>query len=146
MKIVLMCQGPDSDLSSPLPGLAGKRLAMLAALASAAALGECFERQNVFPTFPGAKFPMREAKKLAAEAKPALKGRMVLMLGKKVAHAFGVDSPPFLIVDIDGFKAVQVPHPSPMNLYYNSTENVEQAKVFFAGLLAEKAEMEAAAQ
>lgn len=137
-KIVLVGQAPMEDPSGLISGRSVEKLALLCGIA-AASLGDHFEVRSCVENFNDGKFDMRAAKKRVNEVLvPGLANRMVLLLGKKVARAFGYTDPvPFLIADDKrGFKFAYLPHPSPINLYWNKPENVEQAKAFFSGLLA----------
>lgn len=145
-KIILVVQAPDADTSSPIPGVSGKHLAALAGV-EYEKLGEAFERVNLLPEFQE-KFKMKAAKPAAEALKPQLVGKIVLLVGKKVAEAFGLKkAEPFVehTTDVSGaFVAAMIPHPSRLNLYWNAPANVETAKAYFVKLRA-RAESESEA-
>lgn len=147
MKAVIIGQAPSStsDPSVPLSGKSGKFLAKLAGVPFEK-LGDVFERVNVLNEHPGNakkkgdKFPMRLARPAAAALKPSLSGRKVVLLGKKVAEAFGHDGAPFeWVPDPAGFEVATCPHPSGVNLFWNSVENRAEACRFFGAIMKDAA-------
>lgn len=95
--IIGQAPGPNTDPRHPLPPLptscAGGRLAELAGLTPKEYL-RTFDRTNLLQFFPGRnmcsdKFPKPAAEIGAGAMKPLLGGRTVILLGRKVAEAFG---------------------------------------------------------
>ncbi len=110
---------------------------------------QAFERVNLLPDFPGKhkrddKFPMTQARFAATVLRPMLGGRMVVLIGRNVAQAFGIELPFHEWADVhvrrrcpvqrNGYtaKLAIVPHPSGRNHWYNEPKNVEHAKTFWA--------------
>jgi hypothetical protein len=98
-----------------------------------------FEWVNVLDRWPGygpnggSKFPMREASERAASLAREVGDRRRIYLGKRVATAFRFDEDFFVWRD----KQVVCPHPSGLNRWWNSVENVELARTFWQTLLKE---------
>lgn len=107
-----------------------------------------FDRVNLLPYFPGRqkrddKFPMTPARLAASVIKPLLVERQVILVGRKVADAFGfeadwhdwVDWPvchPELRKHRGLARVAVVPHPSGRNHWYNNPENKASASAFWA--------------
>lgn len=102
-----------------------------------------FDRLNCLTYFPGSdpnqkgdRFPMKEARLAAQVHKQYLRGRRVILVGRKVAHAFGF---PKEVMDFFEWGACEewgirfsvIPHTSGCNLYWNDEENRERARKFF---------------
>ena len=82
----------------PLSGKAGRRLAALCGLDLDAYLAR-FQRVNLLPVFPGKagkgdRFPLPPAREAARALLPTLEGRRVVLLGGRVAAAFGLHRAP----------------------------------------------------
>ena len=130
--------GPDNHAGEPLhPSTrSGRRLVELLGVDNEAYL-EQFDRVNLLQKFPGKwarddRFPMKEAKIAAAAIRPFLKHRMVIMLGRVVAEAFGVPPcPQVMWIARPGFHGVAVlPHPSGRNRWYSDPNNMRAARRF----------------
>ncbi len=147
MKPLLIGQapGPNTDPSMPLYPLpttsAGGRLQALMGMSRGQYL-RTFDRVNLLQFFPGKhkrddKFPLREAKIAAGAMRPLVAGREVILIGRNVACAFGWTELPFLstVVTCDETCWTVVPHTSGRNHWYNSEENREAARLFWAGYL-----------
>lgn len=88
-----------------------------------------FERVNLCV---GRQWSWGEAKQRAATIRAAWKPPIIL-LGKKVAEAFGVgDQPAFTRVG----SLYLVPHPSGLNRVWNDPESITRARAFLAQFLA----------
>lgn len=160
MRPLIIGQAPGRDTKAefpmyPLPkGRAGDRLMKLMGLDMRDYL-KLFDRMNLIEWFPGAsvdgdKFPMRVARVAATGARPLLAGRTVIMVGRGVSSAFGLDKQEFLewaempvrrrcIVSKAPWKArvAVVPHPSGRSRWYNEGENRELAEKFLRDFVAE---------
>lgn len=83
--------------------------------------------------FPGKEgrgdaFPMREARARVDSLVPKLAGNVVVLLGKRVAAAFGMKRPKYLErVKHRGLDVVVLPHPSGVNRWWNDARNVHRA-------------------
>jgi hypothetical protein len=88
-----------------------------------------FSRKNLLPEWPGSSgkgdaFPMADASLSAVALSHVMRDSYLLLLGKNVARAFGLN-------DVDYFKEVQrdtltmmvVPHPSGINRWWNEPSN-----------------------
>lgn len=71
----------------------------------------------------GDAFPLYIAAEKAASLD--FTGKQVILLGQNVAKAFGLMTPVKYMVwrDLNGGRAAVIPHPSPINLYYNDDRN-----------------------
>jgi len=98
-----------------------------------------FERINLLRDWPGKQgkgdaFFLDEAKKVADRIQ--LKGRMVVLLGKNVAKAFGVSQLPWMTwAELRDGRVAVLPHPSGLNLWYNVLENSKRAQKFMKYVL-----------
>jgi hypothetical protein len=101
-------------------------------------LGDIFEMINLLPRFPGVKpdgskgdlFPAHLAKISASRLLPELRGRRVVLAGRSVAKAFDLRMD-FLEERGGALGAESVlllPHPSGVNLWWNSPENRKRAR------------------
>lgn len=126
---------------TPLSGPGGDRLAQAMGLRDHAELAERFTLLNVLDYFPGrekrgkgAAFPMEEARPEARRILAETDGPMVL-LGQRVAAAFGMPSAPYLVwLTHQGRDVCVVPHPSGINRWWNDERNRRVAERFLAGL------------
>ena len=133
--VVLVGEAPSrrSDPRRPLDGPCGSRLERLAEI-PVGSLGDRCVAVNLLPAWPGrrgkgAAFPMAEARAAAAELVPLLEGRAVLLLGRRVAAAFGVVDWPYLVPMRweGGPVAAVVPHPSGVCRWWNDPEASRRA-------------------
>jgi hypothetical protein len=155
--------GPNTDPAFPLFPLparsAGYYLCKLTGLSTAGYL-RTFERHNLLQEHPGHnangrgkdRWPVREARAAAGAMLPFLAGRRVILVGRRVAEAFGQ---PRELLDFFSWQEVHVkrwrplderpgpvsltciPHPSGRNHWYNEPGNRERATAFFQQLLTE---------
>lgn len=58
-----------------------------------------------------------------------------MLLGRRVAAAFGVSAPYFSVARVAGAAVVVVPHPSGVNHWYNEPENVARMRRFMRALV-----------
>ncbi len=149
--------GPNTDPDYPLfPAprtSAGGRLCEMMGLTKAQYL-LAFDRANLLPYFPGRtqarddSFPMAPARLAARVMRPLLRGRRVIMVGRRVAEAFRAPEiewfepwelhcgPRHAVLGCPGTAVVHViPHPSGRNHWYNSELNRARARRFWDMLL-----------
>lgn len=147
--------GPNTDPELPLFPVpsrsAGGRLQHLMGLTRGEYL-KSFDRINLLPFFPGKhkrddKFPMSPAKLSARAIRPLLANRMVILVGRNVANAFGLQAEwhdwvewpvrrrCIVSRDTGCCRIAVVPHPSGRNLWYNNEENRASAEAFWAEFL-----------
>lgn len=146
--------GPNTDPELPLYPIprtsAGGRLRELTGLTRGEYL-RYFDRINLLPYFPGRvghddSFPMTPAKLAARVIRPLLTGRIVILVGRKVADAFKIDLPfhewaelrtqrPNILTRCRGTaRFAIVPHPSGRNHWYNRDDNRRLAHCFWQEL------------
>jgi len=118
----------------PLEGRNGKRLASLLGVSVEEYLSGT-DRVNLLNEYPGRAgngdaFPLDAARAAAREMLPRLKGRVVILLGRGVARAFGVRANFLEIEHRDGVTFATIPHPSGRNRWWNDPANVERAARF----------------
>lgn len=149
-RILLIGQAPGPTGPPPgrplVGGKTGTRLQALAGCETVRDYLRSFDTVNLISTYPGRapggkgdSFPMAEARIVATAMKRFIRGRRVVFVGGKVMEAFGVDSAPFLwqtYVDEYApevsFEWAMIPHPSPVNRFWNSQANWDRARSFFA--------------
>ena len=139
--IVGQAPSRNSDPRDPLTGRSGQRLMDLFDLPPSI-YRSCFERTNLLKEFPGKAgkgdlFDHVLALQTALQIKIELAlfpRPFVLLLGEKVAAAFGEPRPIFRRFQIHNVRAYVVPHPSGVNLWWNNPKNVRRAKRFFKRL------------
>lgn len=134
-----------------LTGPAGRTLARCADVEFHFYLNAC-ERRNLLNRWPGSNgrgsaFPLREANRVAVAMMPALNGRRVVLLGKRVARAFWVETdylkwaghtyrhPDRLDEVFAHFHVAVVPHPSRINRWWNDAQNLIRARAFLRDAL-----------
>lgn len=131
MRTLLVGEAPGrTGNGRPLEGALGRRIASLAGLSFESYL-RSYQRTNVLDYWPGAgvrgaRFPISEAwiASLAIEVRVRRQYRTVVLLGKRVRRAFGLEY-------LDYFEKykygratiVVIPHPSGINRWFNSEEN-----------------------
>jgi hypothetical protein len=126
-----------------LTGRAGRRLAGLAGMTMNEYL-RGFERTNLIRRYPGSAgrgdaFPMPEAKVAAMMLRRELGGKRVVLLGRKVAEAFGYGKAEWFAWNRGFARGVEFawavfPHPSGVNHWWNDFEYVRRAEKFMRGL------------
>lgn len=138
MKPLLVGEAPgrNGDPCRPLEGKVGRRLAALFGLTFDGYL-EAFVRTNLLDFWPGqngkgAAFVIVDAEMVACTLvrKRFKRGRVVLLLGKRVARAFGTKGDYFDEQVVNGARVYVVPHPSGVNRWYNDSTNVEHVRRF----------------
>jgi hypothetical protein len=126
--------------TSPVDGRAGARLANLGGV-TVEEFRRLFVRANVLASWPGAgarkgsRFPVAKARHGAARlSRRFVGGRLVILLGHRVAAAFGVTDAYLEPLRIVGRACVVVvvPHPSGVNRWYNDDANVVRARRFMS--------------
>jgi hypothetical protein len=148
MKTLLIGQapGPNTDPDFPLFPLprtsAGGRLQRFLGMTRSEYL-KTFDRVNLLPYFPGRTqkrddaFPIPAARMAAQILRPMLRSRRVVLVGRKVADAFGLDpklpwmtptlyrcGPRSMTAGCKGLAEMMViPHPSGRNHWYNNPDN-----------------------
>lgn len=131
-------------------GRSGTFLQNLTGLSLKHYLWRC-ETRNLLSAYPGRtpdgkgdRFPVREARAAADAMAPSLKGRRVIFVGAAVMAAFGHNKwLPAFEWHVERHDPVDhamieplydwawLPHPSPVNRFWNAPENVELARSFF---------------
>jgi hypothetical protein len=136
MTLVGEAPGRVGDARRVLAGRCGQRLARLAGLTDAEYA--CLRRRNVLARWPGAaagggaRFPLTEARRAASAMH--LRGT-VLLLGHRVAAAFGIRAP-YFAWSVRGAAQIAVfPHPSGVNRYWNSAAAARRAAAFLRAAL-----------
>jgi uracil-DNA glycosylase len=135
-KLVLVGQAPSrrGDPEKPLQGdLVVRRLAGVCGMGRKEYMG-LTDRYNVLRRWPGKKgkgdhFPMRLARRSARRLALGFSGRRVILLGRSVAKAFGLNVGYLKWVNI-GFDVAVVPHPSGINRWWNEARNKAAARRF----------------
>ena len=140
---MLIGQDPGRQgTGEPLSGKAGRRLAALCGLDLDAYLAR-FQRVNLLPVFPGKagkgdRFPLPPAREAARALLPTLEGRRVVLLGGRVAAAFGLHRAPLLVwMPIQGTWVAVAPHPSGVSRWWNDPRNVRRAQRFWRAFAAQ---------
>lgn len=128
--------GPAGD-GLPLEGPVGRRLADWAGVPWEAYL-ELTERHNLYASDPG-PWSAEDARRHAQSVFPQLVGRRTILLGRRVADAFGIREGPFRWIRVGPTSVAVVPHPSGRNRYWNDPAHVDLARSFLREALAEEA-------
>lgn len=127
---------PPTEPTEPLAAssYSGERLRSLADLSS-----EEYERRadraNLLPGSGQDEWDMMAARQRAAEFISLLQHRFVILLGRKVASAFGIFSQWFEETRSYSAEYYVMPHPSGMNRWWNTPRNMEQAREFMSWAL-----------
>ncbi len=138
MKPLIIGEAPSrtGDPKKVIDGALGAKLAAFCGMNMQTFRAE-FARANVTDAWPGqaGKGSMFDAEPSARLRRRLLKGRLVIMLGKRVARAFDMD-PDYFIEQrtISGAGVYVVPHPSGINRFYNSAENRSRMACFMRSL------------
>lgn len=136
MKPLIIGEAPNrnGDPARPLGGACGRRLADLCGI-TPREFARRFQRVNVLAAWPGAQsikgatFPMSAARTAASRLRRRfVAGRIVIVLGRRVARAFEVDGEYFEPQRVAGATIVIVPHPSGVNRWYNSRQHERLAR------------------
>lgn len=114
-----------------LLGRCGRRLARLLSMTEAE-YARTFRRRNLLKTWPGKspsgkgdRWARVEARAAAARCRPS---GVVVLLGSRVAAAFGVqDNPPLTWFRMGRATCAILPHPSGVNRWWNDPRNVAAA-------------------
>lgn len=143
MRTWIVGEAPGRERGEPLScgGASGRRLAKLCGL-SHADFESRFARCNLFDE-PSPRWDAREARLRALAMEKKLRGSVVL-LGRRVAHAFGAGDQPLFAPRARetklfwaltrGVTYYVAPHPSGRNRWWNYRENVERAERFWGAL------------
>ena len=137
MKPLIIGEGPSKygDPSRPIGGRIGRRLAALSGVDSAT-FAQQFSKMNLLDTWPGqsgkgSKFDAARARESAQRSGRRLRrGRIVILLGKRVAEAFGIEPVYFDRQSLRDADAFVVPHPSGVNRWYNVSSNRRKMRAF----------------
>lgn len=100
------------------------------------------EHRNLLHTWPGpdrdsgkgSAFPLRHAQARARRFRVAKNVDTVLVLGKRVARAFGLEVGYFEFVERNGRLWAVIPHPSGVNHWWNDVGNRVRAMEFLEEL------------
>lgn len=119
-----------------LTGYTGRRIARWAGVSDGRYMGTT-ERWNLLDEAP-VSWPVALAKNRADNLEALTRGRRVILVGTRVAEAFGFHWPPFTWGPPDelGGRLAWIPHPSGRNRYYNDPANVALAEGFLRRALA----------
>ncbi len=139
MRPLLIAEAPGmrNGRTRPLDGPSGTRLAACMGL-TIEEMRARFNVRNLLAEWPGAcgagsRFPMHAARYAAARVRVAGKP-YVILLGKRVASAFGVCAPFLEWCEVRGIRAAVVPHPSGVNHWWNEQANRDAASSFLRAL------------
>lgn len=138
-RLVLVGEAPSrtQDFTRAVESRLTKRLAAMADVELSEFLAGT-ERRNVLQDWPGPQgkggaFPMYRARREAQDMRMVLLGRRVVLLGSRVATAFGLARLGVLrwhVIGHDGAGYAVLPHPSGVNRWYNNPDNMEAARAF----------------
>lgn len=129
--IILIGEAPGLlNDHGPLEGAVGRRLAEYASLTMSEYL-ERTERHNLFDS-PIEKWPREEAALHAGVVWSSLVGRRTILLGQRVADAFGIRWRELSWAQLDdrGTEVALIPHPSGRNIWWNEAGNRAEARRF----------------
>lgn len=146
MRPLLVGEAPGRQTvgARPFTGRTGRRLERLAGVDR---LYDHFDVVNLLDRWPGpagvgSAWPMLEARVRAEvvkqQARVARRPRNVVLVGRRVAAAFGLRELDFLTWGFLGPRArvAVLPHPSGVSHWWNDPENVEAAAAFLRDLVA----------
>lgn len=136
---LLIGEAPGRASRRPFEGRCEAQLAALAGV-TVPALRAAVVMRNLLGAWPGAAakgalFPLPAARARAAVLRLGARDRVVILAGKRVARAFGVQAPYLARVALRGRTAYVLPHPSGVNRWYNSARNRARASRFLRGVL-----------
>lgn len=144
-KVLIVGEAPGRGGGHVLAGRCGALLCAAAGLGSYAELVRAARLENLLAFYPGregrgAAFPRATAavaaRRVLVNLEPA---STIVMLGHRVAGAFGVRADYFAWVRLGSSRAAVFPHPSGLNRYWNVPENRRRASVFLRGVLSASA-------
>lgn len=140
-RTLLVGEAPNDRGGAPLRERIGDVLLASSGL-SAMAFDRVFARTNVFERYPGrlgkgAAFPIKHAQIRATQLRRRCRSRVVVLLGKRTARAFGITVKYFDEARIGQCRAFVVPHPSGINRWWNDVNN----RARFATFMKEQAHM-----
>lgn len=146
MKPIIIGQapGPNTDPMEPLHPLpstgTGGRLLEVMGISPEDYLA-MFRRTNLLHCFPGQwrkedRWPKRDAVIAAQAIKPLLERKDVILVGRRVAVAFGYRSEDlgfhqWYEEELWGYRVAIVPHTSGRSHWYRREENLKQAQAFW---------------
>lgn len=142
-KPLLVGEAPSKNepLPRPLEGRVGRRLAEYAGLTFEQYI-ERFDRVNLLDVRQdtkekGFEFDMDAARLSARQLMTTIEpGRVVLLLGRRVAEAVGAVKNYFEPTRlVDGTTLYVLPHPSGVNRWWNEEANREQVRTFLRSIL-----------
>ncbi len=129
-KLLLIGESVGPGGGAPFGGASGRRLASLCGVSHEDFLS-MVDAVNLLNRWPGRQrgpkghaFPVVDAR--AAATALDLAGRTVALAGKRVALAFGLRDPPWLVevsLGVGESAAFVVPHPSGVVRWYNDPDN-----------------------
>jgi uracil-DNA glycosylase len=147
MRVVLIGQAPGPNTNPdaalyPQPRTsAGGRLCEFFGMTQEAYL-QHFTRMNLLYAFPGRdkrddKFPTQAARHTASSIRPLLEGATVIMVGRKVAEAFGYSEKTLNFFEwktdaLGRFQFACIPHPSGRNFIWKDKRNILKCREFLA--------------
>lgn len=117
---------------------AGYRLFKLTGLPYRRDYLRAFDRANLFPEYPGTKWPAVDARVAAGAIRFLLRKRLAIFVGRRVSAAFGYGDLEWCKAQYDTdwqMGVVCIPHPSGRNLWYNDAENSDKVRALFDGIL-----------
>lgn len=129
--ILVVGEMPGSPLGGPpLEGATGARLAELMGLQWADYL-RVTERLNLVPSWR-LSWPAVDARARAASLARLFPRRRSILLGRRVAEAFGIECLTGVFEAPEGGLVMTLPHPSGRNRWYNSDGNRQTARLLLA--------------
>lgn len=144
-KLLLIGQAPSKtgDNLHPLEGRIGRMLSGLAGVAFDDYL-MLTERINLFSEWTGRREGAKgdswddlAARQRASELVRGFRDRTVVLLGRNVGRAFGLDRLPWMTwIDFEGGRAAVLPHPSGIVRWWNDPKNRAEAGRFLKLALA----------
>jgi uracil-DNA glycosylase len=142
MKPLIIGEAPSKNevTEHPIEGRIGRRLAACAGLTLPEFLAH-FDRVNLLHVRQdtkekGFEFDAAAARKAATLLKPSFKrGQTVLLLGGRVAEAFGIHDAYFTWHVVNGARLYIVPHPSGVNRWWNDPINKLCAEQFMQAIV-----------
>lgn len=143
MKPLIVGEAPskNEDPERPIEGRIGLRLATCAGLTLPEFLAH-FDRVNLLhvrqdTAAHGFPFDLGLATQAAAAIRRMFTNEMVvLLLGKRVAAAFGLSHADyFLQLSLNGPDIRVIPHPSGINRWWNDPKNMRSAEVFMENIV-----------